>query len=144
MKTIYDLNAEQRSEHEKLWGTFNDFPPGWRKLTELEFARSRFFSFSPALTEYRQMLQRLQDDPRVSDHLVPIVAATLYFFHDNTGYAMSSDWQAGKVNYYEFGCVHEWGSPAEELKRRNIQLFRSEHAYYCIKCKHLSVVDSSD
>lgn len=93
----HNLTVEEQTAHEAKWGRYNDYPPGWRKLTQKQFAQSLFFTFSPVLVEYRQMLHRsMRHEPAVSAHL--------YFMHDNSGFSIVADYWKGTVNYYAFGC----------------------------------------
>jgi hypothetical protein len=73
-----------------------------------------------------------------------MVGTHLNFFHDGTGTAVTSDYWAKSLKFFKFGCVHEYGAATDELLRRIIRLTAGEHASYCQKCGHLSIVDSSD
>jgi hypothetical protein len=136
MKELNALSKEKQDKHRAQYGVFNDFPPGWREITESEFAKSHYFTYSPILREFRQMFTTERD--------VPCVGAQLYFMHDGTGYSIVNDYWKGKVRFFQFGCFHEWGGSTEELKTRGIRLMHSEHASFCKKCGYLSIVDSSD
>jgi len=133
---FHSFSAAEQKEHTEKFGGSNDFPPGWRELSEKEFAKSMFFTYHARAYQFRQMR-----DP--ADPLSPVVSATLFFMHDGTGYSMISDYWGGKLRFYTFGCDHKWGDASEELKKRGIRLHQHEHAHFCTKCGYLSIVDSS-
>jgi len=112
-----------REENSKFGG-FNDAPPGWRRYSEKEFAQSMFFSYTPTSTEYRQII--------IGDKMI---SAQLFFYHDGTGIAMSSDFWAGKVFYFAFGCDHDYVEKA---------VGNCQHYRRCSKCEHSETLDSSD
>ena len=136
----HDLSREEEAEHLKKFGHYNDFPPNWREISEAVFAKSAHFTYTPWLTEYRQMLRYLDGRPNAKE----MVGAHLHYQGDGTGYAVVNDFWAGKVRFYAFGCAHEWGDPSEELKKRGIRLSAMETASYCKKCGHLEIHDTSD
>lgn len=139
MKEVSALSAIERAAHAKEFGTFNEFPPGWARISEADFAKSAHFTWTPVMVEFRQMF-------RFSDGTVApqYVSATLQFQHDHTGYAIVSDYWAGKIEFYKFGCKHEYVDARPELERRGIRLFAMQHATFCSKCKSLHITDSSD
>lgn len=101
----YDLNQEQREAHEKRNGTYNEFPPDWREISEGEFARSRHFTFEPALVEFRQMMRPFGETDTTKD--TPAVSANLFWQANGTGYAVVNDYWAKTVKFYAFGSVPE-------------------------------------
>lgn len=85
---------------------YNDPPVNFKEITEADFAKSQFHSYSPTHIEFRQMI--LKDD------LSPgklnggkMVQAKLFWFGDDTGVAISADYWKGKVRYFSFGCNHD-------------------------------------
>ena len=85
---------------------YNDPPVNFKEITEAEFAKSQFHSYTPTHIEFRQMI--LKDD------LTPgklaggkMVQAKLFWFSDDTGVAISGDYWKGKVRYFSFGCNHD-------------------------------------
>lgn len=132
---VYDLSQDEKKQHEKDWGTYNDFPLGWKEITLDEFSQSMYFYYTPVMVEYRQM--HPQDGST-------IVSAHLLFFHDKTGVAIVKESRTNKVKFFTFGCDHEWGDASEEVKKRGIRLFQHDHAQYCPKCGFFTVHDSSD
>ncbi len=94
----HDLNEEERVAHERMWGGYNDFPPGWRKIKPSEFAQSLFFTFPPTLIEYRQMMNN------AGTFAMTCTSAHLYFYHENCGYAIVNDFWGKKLQHYAFGC----------------------------------------
>lgn len=131
-KDVYSLSKGERDSHEGKYGNYNDFPPGWAKLTEAEAAKSKFFQCTPWLAESRQMYVRnAQGIPHG-----PMTAATLYHFSDGTGIAASADYWAGKVSWFKFGlCEHDYLSQGDG---------HCQHKLTCKKCGHTYYTDSSD
>lgn len=137
-KEYYSLSRSEAEAHHSKWGGRNEYPPGWRKLSEAEFAQSNFFSHAPDLVEYRQMLKDRSPNLRepMPDHAV---SAHLQFLWDGTGYAIVNDFWGKKVSFYAFGCDHDYeGDP--DYKPDGACM----HGYRCKKCGHKWVVDSSD
>ena len=93
IKEKSNLTPEERAAHEAKNGNYNAFPPGWRELSQVEFAQSMYFHYGPELVEYRQML------PEAG----PVVSAHLNWYFDGTGIALVSDHYAGTVRFYAFG-----------------------------------------
>lgn len=92
---------------------FNQFPDGWRELTEAQFSRSAFFTYAPERREMRQMHPEpgTNDPARLAgegERRTAGVAmqATLYHFADQTGVALVSEYWRGKVRFFAFGCDH--------------------------------------
>jgi hypothetical protein len=137
MKDFDLLSALEQYAHRQQFGGFNDFPPNWHEISEAEFAKSSYFTYSPMLREFRQMKNR-------GDHNEPMIGAHLHWMHDNTGFAIVNDFWACKIKFFAFGCKHEFSDPTEELKSRGLKLFACQHAMFCKKCNSLSIVDSSD
>lgn len=130
-------------EHARKFGGYNDFPPGWREITQEDFARSIYFTYAPRSVEYRQMLRYM--DGR--EHSGKMVDGFLYFFHDGTGFSIINDFWANTVRFYAFGCAHEYAGNSislEAAKARGITISQHDSVFYCPKCGHLEVHDSSD
>lgn len=133
-------------------GKGNTAPVGWRKITEKEFAQSKFFSYSPDHMEYRQLTRTQDGGPvahqttRYGDTHPVMVAAHMFWFYDGTGVALGNDWWGGTVQYYAFGCQHEYTElGAKECRERGITHWgRCWHVYECSKCGHIDAHDSSD
>lgn len=98
------MTAKAIREHEEKWGKYNDAPPGWREITEADFVKGMFFTHDPQKIEFRQLMNA---EIRSEDG-APLIDARLYFFHDGTGVALMSDFWAGKLRYFAFGCDHKW------------------------------------
>lgn len=139
MKDFHSLSQEEQNKHRVANGGFNDFPPGWREVSMEDFAQSDYFTWNPKFEEFRQMLNPEQRNE-------PAVSARLWWMHDNTGYALVQDYWGKKVKFFKFGCKHayETGEALEkELSNRNIKLGQHDHALFCVKCKSLTIIDSS-
>lgn len=115
---------------------FNTVPAEWREVSEKEFAQSSAFTHSPIRRDYRQIL------PEGEPHTLSV---WLNFMHDGTGWAMASDYWAGKVRFFKFGCAHKYRElGSEECRERG--LFHGGncyHVYLCEACAHVNAVDSS-
>jgi len=98
----YQINNMPDPEWLKLTGGYNDYPPGWRRITTKQFAQSKFFSFNPVWVETRQMLSKA---PGAKGSMTP---AILHHYWDDTGVAMVHDYRKGTVYYYAFGCAHDY------------------------------------
>lgn len=112
-RDFHTLTTTERLLHQKQYGEFNDFPPNWRRLTEKQFAQSHYFTFSPVLVEFRQMNRHVTTRVRNNEALV---AAKLFYMHDNKGYAISSDYHGGYVRFFAFGCrgIHQNHTTCEQ------------------------------
>ena len=97
--TLSDLSEDARAQHKLVNGWYNDYPPEWRELTALEFARSRHFTFTPVLIEFRQMIFGLPGNP----NRTPAISAQLQWQADGTGHAVINDYWDGTVKFYAFG-----------------------------------------
>ena len=113
---------------------FNYAPVGFHEVTEKEFAQSGFFTYPFEANEYRQLLYDQNGKPLTKD--TPILSIRLFFHSDNQGFGMSTDYWAGKVRYFRFGCEHEY----EHTKK----LGNCYNQYTCKVCGHVNAVDSSD
>lgn len=96
---MYTLTHTDANPHSDGTG-YNDFPENWKEITESEFAQSHYFTYSPDVVEYRQMLDR--NNPQT-----PALSATLYWMFDNTGYGIAQDYWGKRVRYFKFGCKHQ-------------------------------------
>lgn len=127
------------------FGGYNDFPPGWRQITDAEFARKMtLYSFDHQ--EHRQM------HAKDAHYTESAMKGRLFFFWDGTGVAVVSksvrDETKGfgykdVAEFYAFGCDHEYESIAWDRETMGPQ-FRCNHASKCKKCGQVWVVDSSD
>lgn len=140
MEKLTMCSDAECQEHEKIYGGFNDFPPHWKRISQKEFAQSKFFSYDPNLTEHRQMYEK------GSCPTGKMTAAVLFFFYDGTGIGMVRDFWKGTVRYYSFAkCEHKF----EELSAREAREKGHDHygmfchVYECKKCGFVESHDSS-
>jgi len=124
---------------------FNDPPTGLRRISEKEFATSQFFTYSPKATEYRQAYITSKDD-LTANRRGKMITLHMFWFDDGTGIAMHSDYWQGKVEYFAFGCKHEYRDlDQKECHSRGISHFgHCYHVSECTKCKYIMSYDSSD
>lgn len=118
---------------------YNDLPPGWRELTEEEFAKSQFGRYSPNYFGYKQIFTTENGQQK----FLPIHWLS---YVDGTGLAIHTDYWKGKVRYFFFGCDHDYkGLSQQECRERGIyHAGRCYHVAECQKCKFINAVDSSD
>ncbi len=113
---------------------YNDPPQNFKELTEEQFAQSGFHGARITHVEFRQML--------VNDDMSPgklsrgkLIQARLFWFDDDTGVAISSDYWKGKVRYFSFGCNHS----LLDFNVSNLDVVRQYKqgmTYHCNKCKN--------
>lgn len=127
-------------EHIKEYGNFNQYPPGWTEISEMEFARGMFFRYAFEKMEYRQMMRNIHNEEK------DYVDARLFFFHDKTGVAIHNDHNQGRLHYYRFGCRHNFQAATEQQLRdkKHWPLARTETAAVCEHCGTWRFTDSSD
>lgn len=137
-KIVPETDAEFCKLNRKDYGGFNDFPPNWTAITEQELFENPFYlHYSPHHFEYRQML--LRDKKGNVNINSQMVSATLYFFHDGSGYATEFDCNNKKINYFKFcKCIHDFGPEV------NPDGFNCLHTFVCKKCGYVRTYDSSD
>lgn len=117
----------------------NSFPNNWREITEKEFIQNTLWSsYTPEFVSPSRFM--LSDNPKMS------VTATLYFYYDKTGVAIQSDYWAGKLKFFAFGCKHDNRELSmKECREKNIwHAGNCWHVYLCKKCGHIEGHDSSD
>ncbi|KVO65029.1 hypothetical protein WJ95_20280 [Burkholderia ubonensis] len=95
-------------------------PNGWTEITWEEFAKSKFFWYTPIATGWLR---------------TTIGNARLFFMHDRVSFAMIGDHSGGTVKVFQFGCKHV-------MESKNVS--NCLHRYTCTKCGFSEVVDSSD
>lgn len=121
----------------------NALPPNLKEIPEKEFAQSMFFTYTPIAYEHRQI-------PRESgNYRSGLLSLQMYYFHDGSGIAFSSDYWGGKVSYYTFTvCEHDFRElSAKEARSRGItHMRRCYHVLECQKegCGYTTAYDSSD
>jgi hypothetical protein len=117
---------------------YNDAPSGWREISEEEFAKSSFFTYSFRYTETKQI--------RCLPQYESMLAVRLFYMRDHTGYGMAHDYWGGRIRYFRFGCVHKWKELSQkECGKRSIGHHgRCFHVEECSECKHVRSYDSGD
>lgn len=137
---IIALDSEESAEVVERYqlGNFNDAPYNWHEITEEEFAKSMFGSYTPMYIDYKQIIDR--DSPGRS--MLPV---KLFLMHDGTGFGMNFDYWGGKVRYFRFGCEHKYSElSAQECRERGISHFgKMYHVEECSKCGHIDAYDTS-
>jgi hypothetical protein len=143
-----DRDGESVEAITERTGLGNDYQPDWREISEEDFANSLFFSYDPSFVEHRQMSQ--VDGKSCGK---PAVSATLYHFHDGTGYALvrqrpperPHSSRFSHIKYYTFGCSHNYKElGSKEARARGITHFgMCWHVHECQKCGNIQSFDSS-
>ncbi|MBY8604187.1 hypothetical protein K7N18_05015 [Burkholderia arboris] len=95
-------------------------PNGWAEITCEEFAKSRFFSYTPVATGWLR---------------TTIGDARMFLMHDQISFALIGDSRGGTVRVFRFGCKHV-------MDRKNVG--NCVNQYTCTKCGFSETVDSSD
>lgn len=137
------------SPEDKEWvnrfGGYNDFPPNWEEISDQDFYR-KWFVYGWKIHDTRQMMrpseihQAFYDKLDIPSHHRPIIQATLFFYSDTTGLAITQGYD-GKYNprYFQFGlCMH---------KNKSGVPSKSRMCYHVSKCDDCGMefhVDSSD
>lgn len=141
-----NLDQRVRKMVEELWDTtpegqrFPNLPKGWRRVDENDFCHSKFFSYSPAYTMYRNDVQDKSPEAQArygSPHGT-WYHGFYYHYHDGTGVFINSVYRNGKyeVEFFRFGCDHRYEHTA--------RLGNCYNRYTCKECGHVNDVDSSD
>lgn len=161
IKPVYQGEIQERLKKFEVKGRgklkhvhpHNNVPPNWKEITREAFERVMYHgSYMPELIDWRQV-HHLKS-PLAQKEMMATVR--LYIWHDNTGVAVASFYHGMDKNlapiyavrFYTFAvCEHTnvLISEAEYHKRGGTgKLFRTNHAYGCIKCDYFYVIDSSD
>jgi len=94
-----NLSKEELKKIRELTGNYNDFPPGWKELTEREFAESQCLLNREILcVEFRQMNRPFGSNDCQSRY----TSAQLLHQPNGIGFALSSDFFTGKVKFFKF------------------------------------------
>jgi hypothetical protein len=133
------LGSRQPSaEFLSKYGKDNGLPPNFREITEEDFAKSKFFTYSPDFWEYRQISRR-EDYEKFkwgTEQRSYVFSLRMAYFFDGTGIALEHDYWAGKVRYFSFAvCEHK------EREQRNVGNCLNE--YTCVACGYKETIDSS-
>jgi len=129
--------SEPDAAHKAKWGGFNDRPEGLREVTPAEIAKGHWLGQHVQFMEYRQMKHQSTANGW------PLQEIMLYFLDDNTGYGLSYDYWNETVQWWLFGCEHEWGGELTAEERSHLTT-STHHPYKCKKCGHFHYTDSSD
>lgn len=110
-----EILLKEKDTLNRYWsilGGFNDYPPGWKKITPSEFSHRLIGMSWEAREERRQMIKTGK---------LP-VSAVLFIHHDFTGIATCQIWSK-KLNkyvfkFYEFGCQHKYETYRDGDRKR--------------------------
>lgn len=121
------------------FGGYNDIPPNLVELSEAEYVRNNYFSYEPVFVEFRQFVFENLSGKKYYHNF------RLYYMDEHSGYAVTADYDAGKVRYFRFGCNHEYAElTAQQSADLGIRHFGNcYHVYKCTKCDKIRQVDSS-
>ena len=123
---------------------YNDPPIGLRRITQAEFAKSKFFSYMPKALEWRQIYVTSSLD-LTANRNGKMIDLQMYWYHDGTGIAIHGDYWGNMIEYFSFGCEHTYRELSKsECGERNIPHFgMCYHVAECTKCKYIDSYDSS-
>jgi hypothetical protein len=101
-KLVEVFGKKELERHEKLFGGFNDFPPGWKEITKEEFAKSGFGGSRLIYIERRQMM-------RPEKHLIKgrCVSCELFHIRNGLGYAVVQLYWDEDVKFFKFDCIEK-------------------------------------
>ena len=141
-KLRWEDNKEILEQYRKDFGDYNDIPQNLKEITPEEFAKSKFFTYSPEHIEHRQMKVPPADPNNKWGWRLKDIK--LYTFFDKTGIGISND--GGKVTYYSFCvCEHEYEelSPSAARALGHQHFGNCYHVIRCSKCGYVQEYDSS-
>ena len=151
MMTPVGTPSRKEYADDKIYGHCNGALPNMKEITEKDFARSTFFSYTPEYIGYRQissesMLAAGLTPDKTQNGRPTITRCQFYVFYNGTGIGMSHDYWGGKVRYFSFAvCDHVYRDPNEtDFANGCPRPARCFHVSVCTKCDFVSVVDSSD
>lgn len=133
------LNDEETLKaHSERWGGYNDFPSGWKDVSEDPDLVDRIMlaqiRCSFQLAECRQMYNRSE-----SGTWGQMMDGTLYFTHGGDNFAVVRHYKVGTgfvFKYFTFGCGHH--------NKVSKVIGRCHRRSTCSDCGHVWTVDSSD
>jgi len=140
---------DEKAEHRKKFGGFNDYPPNWKPCGADEFW-NKFFMYGVGMTESRQMNK--PKGVHLAMHLrgapiAQLIDAKLFIYEDGTGLAMvpTRDLDSRSnitPRLYKFAvCEHQWIEQRGKAKRQ----FGVSHRFFeCAKCHDKKRLESSD
>jgi len=133
IRETYDLSVEEKIAHTKAYGDYNSFPPNWREVTAEDIATKCLVRiYTPKITEYRQIGSLKPGSP-------PVMACTLWFFHDGTGYAVHYDYWKKTIRYFMFArCIHTYKALSRPAGNRS-----GLHEEQCTQCDYINSYDTS-
>lgn len=152
MNKVIWADSKDREELERKFGNYNDAPPGFKEISESEFAMSDFFQYYPTHIGMKQIIGLPNER-----HMLTV---TLYYMPQGNGFGMAYvsekiDYKEGqrivvepaRVRYFRFGCNHQFREYGpEEAKEKGLGYSSGNcmHNYICDKCGYTECVDSSD
>lgn len=117
---------------------YNDPPVNFREITEQQFAQSGFDGQSFTHVEFRQMILMEDLSPGKLKN-GKMIQARLFWYSDETGVAISTDYWKGKVRYFAFGCNHSLTDPERNDSALDNpfkpKTYQAGKTYLCTKCK---------
>ena len=131
VEKLVSLDKDSLAAYEKKFGRWNQLPPNFKPITEVEFAASKFFIYAPRAIEYRQL------SPPVNTPSGKVYELRLYTYYDDTGLAIAVAIASRRVAYFSFAvCEHDM--------RHTKKLDNCLNRYTCAKCGYANDIDSSD
>ena len=137
---------KEAEEHETKWGRFNFAPPGFKEITDEEFAQSGFFTWCKVGMEFRQLLPENIDQSKMLSPVTQMLTVTMFYMNHGANFAIANDYWGKKVRYFMFAdCYHEYVelSKEESEKRGHRHFGNCYHVELCKKCGYVWAYDSS-
>lgn len=121
------------------FGGYNDPPPNFKEMTELEWAQSSYFSQDPIHKEFRQFVITGTNGRNTYHNF------RLYYMDEHSGYAITNEYYEGKVRVFKFGCEHRYKELSQaECRDKKINHYGNFfHVTECENCGHIMCYDSS-
>jgi hypothetical protein len=111
---------------------FNKKPINWREISEAEFARTTEYVYDAY--EFKQVPIIVPMNKEGTKMQEVFCSVHLYYL-GNAGWATFKNYWAEKVQYFFFGCEHQFG--------KTETLGMHYHRYTCVKCGEVQEVYSS-
>jgi hypothetical protein len=138
MRQATNISEDQFKD---VLGGYNDPLPNMVELTEKEFARASALTYPEQLSGYRQIV-----NPKFNNGKVLSLTFFVTNRQDMSGWAISTDYWAGKVRFFKFAaCRHEFRESGPEDWANGVPKSRMcLSVSVCKKCGYVREIDSSD
>ena len=140
MERLLSLDKEEAQKIAEKFGItdYNSPPANFKEVDEEWVAKHSTFRIYGFKYHWFQQVRYEERMPLLNIHC--------FGSHDGSGFAMHTDYWAGKIRYFSFaGCIHEMREPTrEECNEHNSWPGNCYHVSICNKCGYWRAIDSSD